>query len=102
MAHEDISGDSGGGAWDSFFSNAQGLIFDFAKAKIAQEARPPAPGNYPAPVRPASPTYMPPEYFEARGDDAAQMLSEIFSSPRTWVGLAAIAALVVVLVKMRR
>ena len=39
---------------------------------------------------------------DAQADDVALMLGEIFSSPRTWLGLAAIAGLVFVFVKLRR
>lgn len=98
MSHENASS----GGWDNFFSSAQDLVFDFAKAKLAQEVRPPAPGGYPAPTRRARSTEMPDAYWDARDSDAGQMLADIFSSPRTWVGLAAIAALLVVLVKIRR
>lgn len=99
MAHEDSTAGSG---WDGFFSQAQDLVFDFAKAKLAAEVRPPAPGPYPAPTRPPRSSEMPDAYYAAQGDEVSQVLADIFSSPRTWVGIAAIAVLVVVFVKMRR
>lgn len=88
--------------WGPIFQQGSDLVFDFAKAKLAAEVRPPAPGPYPAPMRPRRSTEMPDAYYAAQGDEVSQVLADIFSSPRTWVGIAAIAVLVVVFVKIRR
>lgn len=88
--------------WGPIFQQGSDLVFDFAKAKLAAEVRPPAPGYYPAPTRPPRSTEMPDAYWAAQGNEASQILADIFSSPRTWVGVAAIAVLVVVFVKIRR
>lgn len=88
--------------WGPVFQQGSELVFDFAKAKLAAEVRPPAPGAAPYPYRPGRSNSMPVEYYDAQGGDIGLMLSDIFSSPRTWVGLAAITVLVVVLVKLRK
>lgn len=88
--------------WQTFAQQGSALVFDFAKAKLAAESRPPASGAQPYPMYPVRSTNMPPEYYGAQGSDVGQQLADIFSSPRTWVGLAAITVLVVVFVKMRR
>lgn len=88
--------------WGPIFQQGSDLVFDFAKAKLAAEVRPPAPGYYPAHTRPPRSSEMPDAYWAAQSDDVSQMLGDIFSSPRTWVGIAAIAVLVVVFVKIRR
>ncbi len=99
MAHEET--DSGSG-WDRLGSLASDLIYEWGKAKIAQEVRPPAPGPTPAPTYPGRSVYVPPAAQAAQGSDIAWQLGEIFSSPRTWIGLAAIGGLVFLFVKLRR
>lgn len=97
MAETEASG------WDRFGNLATDLIYEWGKAKIASEVRPPPPAANPPPApRPTVSTYRPPAAQDAQAGDVALMLGEIFSSPRTWLGLAAIAGLVFVFVKLRR
>lgn len=88
--------------WGPLIQQGSALVFDFAKAKLAAEVRPPAPGGYPATTRPPRSSEMPDAYWAAQSDDVSQMLGDIFSSPRTWIGIAGIAVLVVVFIKIRR
>jgi len=99
MAHE---ADTSASGWDRLGSLASDLIYEWGKAKIANEVRPPAPAATPPPTRPGLSVYQPPAAQQAQGSDVAFMLGEIFSSPRTWLGLAAIGGLVFLFVKLRR
>lgn len=100
MAHEATS-DTGSG-FDRFAGLASDLIYEWGKAKIASEVRPPAPAATPPPTRPGVSVYVPPAGQSAQGSDIAFMLGEIFASPRTWLLLAAAGGLVFVLIKLRR
>ncbi len=100
MAHEDTA--SSGSGWDRFSNLAADLVYEWGKAKIANEARPPAPAPTPAPTRPGVSNVIPFPAQQAQGSDVAFMLGEIFASPRTWLLLAAAVGLGFVLVKMRR
>lgn len=99
MAHEAETSASG---FDRFGNLAADLIYEWGKAKIANEVRPPAPAATPPPTRPGLSVYQPLAAQQAQGSDVAFMLGEIFSSPRTWIGLAAIGGLVFLLIKLRR
>ena len=88
--------------WSDFGDLAGSLITTYANARIAAEVRPPAPVQARPVYRPGVSTNMPAPYYAAQGGDAGQMFAEIASSPRTWIGLAVVAVLIVVLVKMRR
>lgn len=99
----DDTTDTGGSsfAWGDLGTKASDLFFDFAKAKLANEARPKAPPPVPQPYRYGVSRYTPGPGLAAQQSDIAQQVGEIFASPRTWLALAAVA-LVVVLVKLRR
>jgi len=93
--------DSGGSFWNDTGSQLSNLIFDFARAKLASEIRPPAPAPAPLPTRPGVSNVIPFPALSAQAGDVGRQIGEILASPRTWLTVAAVA-LVVVLVKMRR
>lgn len=97
-----VDTDTSSSGWDRFSGIASDLIYQWGKAKIAAETRPPAPAPTPAPVYPGRSNVVPFPAQQAQGSDVAFMLGEIFSSPRTWLLLAAAGGLVFVLVKLRR
>lgn len=88
--------------WGKLGNLASDLVYEWGKAKIAAETRPPAPAPTPAPVYPGRSNVVPSPAQQAQGSDVAFMLGEIFASPRTWLLLAAAGGLVFVLVKLRR
>lgn len=98
MSHESSSGSG----WDQFAGLASDLIYEWGKAKIGQETRPPAPGPAPMPYYPPRSNVYPMPALAAEGSDIGQQLADIFSSPRTWLLLAAAGGLVFVLVRLRR
>lgn len=86
--------------FETFTDNASDLFFDWARAKLSPQVRPPAPAPTPAPVYLPVSTAVPEPARAAQGSDIGQQLGEIFSSPRTWLALSAVA-LVVVMVRLR-
>lgn len=102
MAHETSSGDSSsGGFWSDNSSRLADLVFNFANARLAREVNPRPAAPAPMPVRPGVSTAYPYPAIYAEQNDIGRQVGEIFSSPRTWLVVAAVA-LVVVLVKIRR
>lgn len=92
---------SSGGFWADNSSRLADLVFNFANARLAREANPPSAAPAPAPVRPELSVYRPAPAVYAETNDIGRQLGEILGSQRTWLVVAAVA-LVVVLVKIRR
>lgn len=102
MSDVPSSGGSGsGGVWSDASSRLVDLVFNFANARLAREVNPRPAAPAPAPVRPPVSNVYPLPAVYAEQNDIGRQLGEIFSSPRTWLAIAGIA-LVVVLVKIRR
>lgn len=76
--------------FDELGGNVNDLIFEFGKAKINQETRPPA-QQPPAPA-PQSPATS----AQAAMHDTARKVGEIIASPKLWLAVLAVAGLVYV------
>ena len=94
-------GSSSSGVWSDASSRLVDLVFNFANARLAREVNPRPAAPAPLPVRPGVSTVAPYPAFYAEQNDIAGQVGEILTSPRTWLVVAGVV-LVVVLVKIRR